>query len=83
MRIDPIYALIGRRIREEREALNATQGALSAMTGMARTSIANIEAGRQRVQLDDLIAIAQALGSSVEELMRERQAEELPLFVDV
>lgn len=55
------------RARRGREGL--TQGQLAGRIGMTRTSITNIEKGRQKVQLHTLYDIAAALGASPAELL--------------
>jgi transcriptional regulator with XRE-family HTH domain len=62
---DSLYSVIGSKIRMEREELGFTQQELSNEIGLLRTSIANIEAGRQRLPIHVLYAIADALGVSV------------------
>lgn len=59
---DGVYVAVGRRLAMERDALGMTQGEVAALAGIGRTSIVNIEAGRQRVPLHTLVAIAAALG---------------------
>ncbi len=46
-----------------------TQGRLAAMVGLSRTSITNIERGRQKILLHTLSAIAEALGTPLAELL--------------
>lgn len=57
-----LYNLIGRRVRKRRTELHLTQDQLAArVQGVRRASIANLETGRQRVPLEELIRIATAL----------------------
>lgn len=60
--IDPIYNEIGGLIRVRRRAINVTQEALGQSIGLTRTSINNIEHGRQSLQVHTLFAIASVLG---------------------
>jgi transcriptional regulator with XRE-family HTH domain len=53
--------LLGQRLKSAREAQGLSQEALGAAVGYGRTSIANIEAGRQNPPLMKLIALAQVL----------------------
>jgi transcriptional regulator with XRE-family HTH domain len=55
---DLIYAEIGRRIREERDKNGWTQQELSDKTELTRSSIANIESGRQKIQVHVLYLFA-------------------------
>ena len=57
-----------KRLRRER---GITQQALSEVLGMTRTSITNIETGRQNVPTTGLLAIARALDCEPAELLRQ------------
>lgn len=70
MEPDQIYALFGRRVAEARAKAELTQMGLAEKVGLSRASIANIEAGRQRIVLHQAIEIAEAVGArSVTELL--------------
>ena len=56
-----IYFEIGNRIRIVREVQDITQGQLGLLTNLSRTSVVNIEAGRQGILVHKLIEIAEAL----------------------
>jgi len=56
-----IYEELGLLIAKERKRRNLTQREFGAMVGMSRTSITNIERGRQTVQVHQLFAFAHAL----------------------
>lgn len=66
---ESIYANLGRRIRARREALGISQEVLSVAVRQTRASIANIEAGRQRLMLHNVPALARALKWTASELM--------------
>jgi transcriptional regulator with XRE-family HTH domain len=55
------YSEVGRRIRTERERRGMTQHALASHVSLTRTSLTNIETGKQRFLLHTLIALAAAL----------------------
>ncbi len=57
-----LYRAVGEAIRAARQAQDMTQAQLAHAIGMRRTSVVNIEAGRQRVPLATLYDIADALG---------------------
>ena len=61
MESEDIYKEVGRNIRRYRQELRRTQEQVAAEIGISRASLANIEVGRQRVQLHHLYAIAKAL----------------------
>lgn len=60
-----LYREIGNRVRAERESLGFSQVELAEEIGLTRTSVTNIETGRQRPPLSTLYSIANALGVSV------------------
>ena len=60
--VDGFYELLGEAIRKRRNAIGMTQEALADRTGLVRTSITNIERGRQTVLVHQLVGIAKALG---------------------
>ena len=61
MKPEDIYEEVGRNIRRYRDGARRTQEQVAAAIGVSRASLANIEVGRQRVQLHHLYAIAAAL----------------------
>jgi transcriptional regulator with XRE-family HTH domain len=67
-----IYAETGRRIRDYRKTRGVSQGRLAALVGLSRTSITNIERGRQKILLHTLAEIANALGVEAHELLPKR-----------
>lgn len=67
---EPVYRAIGSRIEMIRSALGLTQLELAERVGLNRTSVTNIEAGRQRILLHDVEKFATALGSSPKHLLR-------------
>lgn len=62
-------ATVAVRIGVFREARSMTQGELAKACGLARTSIVNIEAGRQAVTLPTLYLAAKALGVEPRKLL--------------
>jgi len=59
--IDRFYADLGQRVQRARTAARVTQQQLAPAAGLTRSSIANVEAGRQRVPTHVLAAMAVAL----------------------
>jgi DNA-binding XRE family transcriptional regulator len=53
-----------------RETLGIQQGELAARVFLERTSVVNIEAGRQRLQLQTVEAFARALGTTPKHLLK-------------
>lgn len=66
---DEFYAAVGHRIRAHRAAIGLTQFDLAAASGLVRSSIANLEAGRQHVSAHTLVLIATTLHCDVADLM--------------
>lgn len=64
-----LYATLGHRIRTAREARGLNQEALGAAIGLGRSSVSNVEAGRQHLAVHQLVAAAQALGVDLEDLL--------------
>lgn len=67
--VDALYAALGRRIRAAREARGLNQAALGAAIGIGRSSVSNVEAGRQHLAVHQLVAAAQALKVDTEDLL--------------
>lgn len=68
--IDHFYAEVGRRVRLARG--KRTQAQIAAALGMTRSSIANLEAGRQRIPLHLLVLIAEITNTPVSEFLPRR-----------
>lgn len=66
---EEIYRRLGRLIKFEREKAKVTQEELARQVGLKRTSITNIECGRQKVQLHTLYSIAGVLKILPEKLL--------------
>lgn len=69
--IQTIYPRAGRVIQRKRKAKGFKQDVLARATGLTRTSISNIEIGRQKLLLDTFCQIAMALGATPMELMND------------
>ena len=55
------YLEVGRRIRAARKEIGLTQESLASLASLTRTSITNIEKGRQKLLLHTLADVAAAL----------------------
>lgn len=69
-----LYKEIGRTLRQRREKAGLTQGDVATRVGLSRTSITNIEQGRQHVTLHVLYALADAIGSKPSDLLPDGSA---------
>jgi transcriptional regulator with XRE-family HTH domain len=61
----PFYRELGERLRRARQSARLSQGRLADSVGMSRSSIANIERGRQPVYIHALVGIAKELQTPV------------------
>lgn len=68
--IQPVYRQFGSKVESMRVVLGLSQLELSRRVGMTRTSVTNIEAGRQRILLDDVEKFAAAFATSPKQLLR-------------
>ncbi|QSO48470.1 helix-turn-helix domain-containing protein [Alicyclobacillus mengziensis] len=64
-----LYKIIGQRLRELREQKQFTQGDLSVRVNLTRASVANIELGKQKIQIDTLYRFAEVLESTPHEIL--------------
>jgi transcriptional regulator with XRE-family HTH domain len=60
-----LYRILGERLKRRRMETNVTQAQLAEHVGVLRTSISNIEAGRQKLPLHLLYRLCVALGVEV------------------
>ena len=58
---EDFYREVGRRVKKARKARSLTQQALASLVSLTRTSITNVEKGRQRILLHTLADLATAL----------------------
>lgn len=68
--IEACHAAVGVRIRMIRETLGLTQDDLAKRVGLERTSVVNIELGRQRILLDGIERFASGLGTTPKHLLK-------------
>jgi len=71
------YEALGSRIRTHRLNQSLTQAELAAALGISRPSLANIEKGRQAVQVQVLAVLAHLLNASMDELVPKPQTLDL------
>lgn len=68
------YEELGRRLRDARLDADLSQAKLAKLLGLTRSSIANIEAGRQRIQAHTVVSIAAELSMPIEKILPSRDA---------
>jgi len=71
---DDFYPTVGLAIRSARKSSGLTQEKLALAVGLTRTSINNIENGRQKLLLDGFCRIAIALGVDPADLLSRCKA---------
>lgn len=74
-----LYQSIGLLIRARREHFGFSQQKLADLVGLSRASITNIEAGRQRIFVDQLVSISDLLKielSDVEQAVFHRKIDD-------
>jgi len=64
-----LHRLIGETLRDRRKQTGMTQTDLASKVGLLRTSITNIEAGRQKPPIQVLYNICLALGIEAREIL--------------
>lgn len=62
-------ASFGRELRRRREELGLSQAQFAAMLGLTRTSVTNMEAGKQDTTVGRLMVLAAALGCQPTDLL--------------
>jgi transcriptional regulator with XRE-family HTH domain len=73
---DLFYREFGQRVRLARKKANLSQEALGRAVGLTRTSVTNIEKGRQHVPLHMAFVLAEVLKTPPEDLLPDLSALE-------
>jgi transcriptional regulator with XRE-family HTH domain len=68
----PLHAALGRKIREGRHAVGLTQAQLAERIAVSRSSLTNMELGRQRLLIDQLYKVASELNMKPADLLPSR-----------
>lgn len=66
---------VGERIKKRRAELDWTQEHLAKECGLSKGFLSDVEAGKRSVGADSLLAIANALGVSMDQLMKGELSE--------
>jgi DNA-binding XRE family transcriptional regulator len=67
--VEPIYLEFGRRFKAARIAAGFNQEFVASFVGLSRTSITNIESGRQRFPLHVAYQLADSIGQNLKDLL--------------
>lgn len=78
-----LYRMVGMQLRERREKLKLSQNTIADDVGVQRTSITNIESGRQKPPLHLLYSICLALKIELADVLPKTGDVELRHVVDV
>lgn len=73
MDIDELYNQFGQRLKRFRCAAKLTQAQVAERVGLTRTSITNIEHGRQHLMLHQLVLLAAAVSVSPTQLLSDQE----------
>jgi transcriptional regulator with XRE-family HTH domain len=68
------YSKLGDSIRQRREELGLTQEELGESLGLSRTSVTNIERGRQRLLIDQFQLVCKALDQPADTLLAKAES---------
>ena len=72
MNIDLIYKEFGKLLKKSRGEANLTQEALAKRVRLSRTSITNIEKGRQHINLHMLYVLSDSIGVRPSDLLPDK-----------
>jgi transcriptional regulator with XRE-family HTH domain len=75
---NPLYVEFGKLVRGYRKRSNLTQDDLAERVGLSRTSITNIELGRQKVLLHQVFMLAKSLGVNPDALLPSTRNRPVP-----
>lgn len=67
-----LFEFVGKRIRKRRRDRGHTQEELAKLISLSRTSVTNIEKGRQRLPLHQLLHVAEVLDCELHDLLPRR-----------
>lgn len=79
MEIDLIYKEFGRLLKKSRTAANLTQETLAKRVGLSRTSITNIEKGRQHINLHMLYVLSDSIGVRPSDLLPDKDLVDIDI----
>lgn len=68
-----IYRTIGQRLRDRRQVLRLKQVEVAEQLGLLRSSLANIESGRQRVTIHTLYRFCAALSIDIQDVLPDME----------
>ena len=69
---EELHTALGKKIREKRQSSGLTQAELAARIEVSRSSLTNMELGRQRLLIDQLYKMADVLNTNPQDLLPSR-----------
>lgn len=78
-----VYTNLGKMLRKHRELLRLSQSDIAKASGMLRTSVSNIEAGRQKPPLHVLYVLCQILKVEVADVLPKLSSVTGVVIVDI
>ncbi len=76
----PFLAKLGAAVRQHRTDANLSQEELAHLCGLHRTYIGGIERGERNVSIENILRIANALGTSCAALVGQIESSDLDFF---
>jgi transcriptional regulator with XRE-family HTH domain len=73
--MDSVYVEVGQRLRDARRQQRLSQTYVAEYVGLSRTSITNIERGRQHFPLHVIYQLAEAVGVEPKSLLPDKAGE--------
>jgi transcriptional regulator with XRE-family HTH domain len=77
------YKELGSRIKDARKKIQLTQEHLAEKVFLTRTTVTNIEKGRQQLLVHTLVDIAKALHVSIDDLLPIQQSKSINELINV
>src|ERR1700761_9131156 len=74
---DPLDSVIRARLRGLREARGWSLDALAARCHLSPSTLSRIETGHRRISVDQLVTLARALGTSLDQLVEPPGADDV------
>jgi transcriptional regulator with XRE-family HTH domain len=69
LEFERLYERVGRKIREVREAQEMSQEELAGILQLKRTSVTNIELGRQKLTLEAIYRLCDRFGLEIQDVL--------------
>lgn len=82
MEIDLIYKEFGKLLKKSRTEANLTQEGLAKRVGLSRTSITNIEKGRQHINLHMLYMLSDSIGVRPSDLLPDKYLGDIDISLN-